>query len=138
MAEQKTKPTAVSVADYIKAVPDPVRRKDAETVSRLMQRITGEKPKLWGASLIGFGRYTYGKKNELESLRIGFSPRKTELVVYLLPGYEEKKAELAKLGKHRIGKSCLYLKSLADVDMTVFEGLVQDAWAEMNRRYPPA
>ncbi len=84
------------------------------------------------------GRYTYGKKNELESLRIGFSPRKTELVVYLLPGYEEKKAELAKLGKHRIGKSCLYLKSLADVDMKVFEGLVQDAWAEMNRRYPPA
>ena len=137
MAENKTRPTAVTVADFIAAVPDPVRRADAEQVCAMLARVSGEPAVMWGPGIVGFGRYSYlcGKRQET-FLRIGFAPRAKELVLYLLPGYDGKDAQLAKLGKHRLGKSCLYIKTLADVDMAVLEDLAADALAFMDEKYP--
>lgn len=137
MAENKTQPTTIAVADFIAAVPDPVRRADAGKVCAMMARLSGEPPVMWGGSIVGFGTYSYmcGKREE-KFLRIGFSPRAKELVLYLLPGYEGKEAQLAKLGKHRLGKSCLYIKTLAGVDEAVLEELIADALAWMDEKYP--
>ncbi len=139
MAENKTRPTQMAVADFIAAIPDPVRRADAETVCAMLARVSGEPPVMWGPSIVGFGAYEYpcGKRTE-HWARIGFSPRAKELVLYLLPGYEGKEAQLATLGRHRLGKSCLYIKSLADVDMQVLESLAVDALAWMDEKYPKA
>ena len=127
MAENKTKPTDISAANFIAAVPDPVRRADAETVSAMMERLSGEPPVMWGPSIIGFGayRYRYGSGREGVACRIGFSPRKTELVFYVLDGNADQSVALARLGKHRSGKGCLYVKRLADIDTGVLEELVQ-------------
>lgn len=136
MAEIKTKATEVSVETFIASVPDPVRRADAEALVTLMHRLTGEVPKMWGPTIIGFGsyRYQYASGHGGEMCRTGFSPRKAELVLYGLGGAEE--ALLARLGKHRRGKGCLYVKKLADVDMGVLEMLVQDQIARMDADYP--
>ncbi len=138
MAEIKTKPTQVSVDAFIEAVPDATRRADAKTVAAMMARLTGEPPVMWGPSIIGFGsyRYKYGSGHEGEMCRIGFSPRKAELVLYVLYPYGEPAPELARLGKHRTGKSCLYIKKLADVDMTALEDLMRGMLARMNADYP--
>ncbi len=138
MAETKTKPTAVSVAAFLDAVPDPVRRADGKAVDALMRKVTGLEPRMWGPSIIGYGsyRYQYDSGHGGESCRMGFSPRKAELVLYILadrPGQEE---NLAQLGKHKTGKSCLYIKKLDGVDMAVLERMVRGCWDEMNRRYP--
>lgn len=137
MAENKTRPTAVSPADFIAAVLDPVRRADAAKVCAMMARLSGEPATMWGPSIVGFGSYRYlcGKREET-FLRIGFSPRAKELVLYLLPGYEGKEAQLALLGKHRTGKSCLYIKTLADVDEAVLEAFIKDALDWMDEKYP--
>src|SRR5204863_278873 len=117
MAELKTKATEVKVADFIAAVPDEVRRADAETVCAMMARLTGEAPRMWGPSIIGFGRYAYrydsGRTGEM--CRIGFSPRKAELVLYVLDGNADQSEVLGRLGRHRTGKGCLYIRRLADV-----------------------
>jgi hypothetical protein len=138
MAELKTKATQVSVDAFIEAVPDATRREDAKTLATMMERLTGDKPAMWGPSIIGFGsyRYKYDSGHEGEMCRIGFSPRKAELVLYVLNGNADQSAELTKLGKHRSGKGCLYVKTLADVDMAVLERLVQDKIDRMNAAYP--
>lgn len=138
MAELKTKPTEVRVDAFIEAVPDATRRADARTLVALMERLTGEPPVMWGPSIIGFGsyHYKYDSGHEGEMCRIGFSPRKAELVLYVLYPYGEQHAELAKLGKHRAGKSCLYIKKLADVDMAVLEALMRGMLERMNAAYP--
>ena len=137
MPENKTKPTCVDPSDFIAAVDDPTRRADAEKVCAMLTRISGEPAVMWGGSIIGFGSYSYPCGNRMETwARLGFSPRAKELVLYLLPGYEGKEAQLAKLGKHRLGKSCLYIKSLADIDMSVLEELAADALVSMDERYP--
>lgn len=138
MAELKTKATEVRVADFIAAVPDETRRADAETVCAMMMRLTGEEPKMWGPSIIGFGsyRYTYDSGHSGEMCRIGYSPRKAELVLYVLTGKPEQAPLLARLGKHKTGKSCLYIKKLADVDLAVVEDLVRTAKAHMDATYP--
>ena len=138
MAETKTKPTQVSVADFLEAVPDPVRRADGKAVDAMMRRVTGLEPQMWGPTIVGYGSYTYlyDSGHGGTACRLGFSPRKAELVLYVLndrPGLEN---ELARLGKHRNGKSCLYIKKLAGVDMDVLESITRGAWDEMNRRYP--
>ena len=136
MAEIKTKATAVSVTDFIAAVPDPVRRADAETLVALMERITGEPPKMWGSTIIGFSsyRYQYESGHGGEMCRTGFSPRKAELVLYVLGGEQDELLE--RLGKYRRGKGCLYVKKLADLDMGVLETLVRDQIARMDAAYP--
>jgi hypothetical protein len=138
MAEIKTKPTPVSVDQFLDAVEHPVRRADGKAICALMREITGEEPRMWGPSIVGFGsyRYKYDSGHEGTMCRIGFSPRKAELVLYVLCGEEAEAEQLARLGKHKIGKSCLYIKSLADVDMDVVEEMIRGALAHMDARYP--
>ena len=138
MAETKTKPTGVGVGSFIDAVENPTRREDARTVLAMMERITGEEPRMWGPSIIGFGSYHYRYDSGHEGIacRLGFSPRKAQLVLYVLTETEGEAELLARLGKHKIGKCCLYINKLADVDMGVLETLTRRAWDRMNRRYP--
>lgn len=138
MAETKTRPTAMQVAEFIDAAPDAVRRENAKTLVALMSRVTGEEPVMWGPSIIGFGsyHYRYESGHEGEACRMGFSPRKAELVLYVLNGSPEQAALLARLGRHKVGKACLYIRKLADVDMAVLEELLRDQLASMDARYP--
>lgn len=140
--ESKTKPTERSVADFIAAVGDPVRRSDAEAVDAMMRRVSGEEPRMWGPSIIGYGEYhyRYDSGHQGDAPRLGFSPRKAELVLYVLghgvgdKGEEE--ALLARIGKHRRGRSCLYVRRLDGVDTDVLEQLARRIWARMAKRYP--
>lgn len=138
MAEIKTKPTPVGVADFIAAVENPIRREEAKTVCAMMERITGEPPRMWGPSIIGFGsyRYKYDSGHEGTMCRLGFSPRKSQLVLYILTEDPAQDEQLARLGKHKTGKSCLYINKLADVDMAALEEMTGDALAYMNAKYP--
>jgi hypothetical protein len=138
MTETKTRPTQMRVADFIDAAPDAVRREDAKTLVTLMSRITGEEPVMWGPSIIGFGsyHYRYESGHEGNACRLGFSPRKAELVLYVLNGSPEQEAQLARLGKHKTGKACLYIRKLADVDMAALEEIIRGALASMDARYP--
>lgn len=136
MAEAKTRPTKASVAAFLAAVPDEQRRKDGQAVAKLLREVTGEKPVLWGSNIVGFGTYVYryadGREGEWPI--VGFSPRKSELVVYVMPGFERYADLLARLGKHRTGKSCLYLKKLADADLAVLKEIVSRSVAAMEKK----
>lgn len=139
--EAKTAMTEVSVADYIAALPDP-RRQDAQALDELHRRVTRLEPRMWGPSMIGYGsyRYRYDSGHSGEAMRAGFSPRKTALTVYLMGTYADRQDEadelLARLGKHKTGKSCLYINRLEGVDPGVLESLVRLSWDAMNARYP--
>lgn len=133
MAELKTKPTQVSVIEFINQVENEVRRKDCLAVMELMKAATGAEPVMWGPSIIGFGTYHYkGKSSEGEWLMIGFSPRKTDLTLYISPGTAYFKDQLARLGKHKTsGGACIYLKKLADVDLAVLKEIIDASVAYM-------
>ena len=124
-AELKTKVNEASVDAFIDKQPQGVAT-DCRTIMKLMKKATGEEPKMWGASIVGFGRYAYegasGRSGEW--MVTGFSPRKTNLTLYIMMGFEKEAALMKKLGKHTTGKSCLYIKRLGDVDMKVLEELV--------------
>ena len=139
MAEIKTKPTEVTVDSFLESVPDPQRREDAKRVRAMMERISGEPARMWGPSIVGFGSYDYkyDSGHGGTMCRLGFSPRKAELVLYVLTQSESQDALLARLGKHKTGKSCLYIKRLGDVDEGVLEELAADALGYMNEKYPP-
>lgn len=124
--ENKTKLTRQSVAAFIEALADDTKRADAKALVKLMQSTTGEKPKMWGPSIIGFGsqHYKYESGREGDMPLVGFSPRKTASVLYGVKGGSDSEALRAKLGKHTTGKGCLYIKKLADVDRKVLEALV--------------
>jgi hypothetical protein len=126
MADNKTKPTKFSVAAFLDALTDPVRRSDAKALIKLMQNATGEKPRMWGPSIIGFGssHYKYESGREGDAPVIALSPRKAATVLYGVTGFAEASALLAKLGKHSTGKGCLYIKKLADVDQHILETLI--------------
>jgi hypothetical protein len=136
MAENQTKATKESVPEFIGALTDESRRADAKALVKLMQSVTGEKPKMWGPSIIGFGSYHYvyesGREGDMPV--IGFSPRKAATVVYGAMGFGEAEELLAKLGKHTTGKGCLYIKKLSDVDHKVLETLVSKAVAAKRAR----
>src|SRR3954471_16301412 len=121
MAENKTKPTSVSVDAFLDAVPDPQRRADGKALRALMERASGEAGTMWGASIVGFGRhhYVYESGREGDMPLIGFSPRAKELVLY--GGFLRLSERLARLGKYRAGKGCLYIRRLADVDLDELE-----------------
>jgi len=137
MAEPKTKPTDVNPRDFIAEVPDAQRREDAHKVLAMMERITGEPAVMWGPSIIGFGSYPNQCGNRIDLWpRSGFAPRGKETVLYLVPEYDGKDAQLARLGKHRLGKSCLYIKRLSDVDEGVLEEMVVSSLDYMDRKYP--
>lgn len=138
MAEIKTKATEVSVDSFLEGVADPQKREDAKKVRALMERISGKPAKMWGPSIVGFGQYhyRYDSGHEGTMCRMGFSPRAKELVLYVLDGSEEGDALLARLGKHRTGKSCLYVKRLSDVDEGVLEEIARRSWRVAAERYP--
>jgi hypothetical protein len=126
MADNKTKPTKLSVAAFIDALSDETRRADVRALVKLMQSATGEKPKMWGPSIVGFGsyHYTYESGRQGDMPLAGFSPRKAATVLYGMTGFSGSDALLAKLGKHTTGGGCLYIKKLADVNQKVLEALV--------------
>jgi Domain of unknown function (DU1801) len=131
MAENKTKPTEVSVTAFMDALTESARRTDAKALVKLMQSAAGEKPKMWGPSTIGFGSYHYkyesGREGDMPV--IAFSPRKAATVLYGVTGFDEAAGLLGKLGKHTTGKGCLYIKKLADVNGQVLKTLVGKALA---------
>ena len=137
MAENKTKATNQSVSTFIGALTDDGKRADAKALVKMMQSVTGEKPKMWGPSIIGFGsyHYTYESGREGDMPVVGFSPRKAATVVYGATGFGEAEALLATLGKHTTGKGCLYIKKLADVDTKVLETLVTKAVAAKRAQH---
>ena len=137
-AENKTKETDVSVDDFIAAVADSSQRADAENIRAMMEKLSGEPAKMWGPSIVGFGSYHYRYESgrEGDMCRIGFSPRKGQTVLYLIDGFEGHSELLARLGKHKTGKSCLYIKRLADVDPAVLEQLFHRSLAYMAEKYP--
>lgn len=137
MAELKTKATQASVADYLAAIEDPKRRADCELLSQMMRKITGEEPKMWGPSIVGFGhyKYTYESGHSGEACQTGFASRKGDISVYLVASSAGQDELLAKLGKHKMGKACLYIRRLSDVDLKVLEKLVAGSVAEIRRRY---
>ena len=140
MAEIKTRPTGVAVDEFLDKVENPQRREDGKKVRAMMERLTGEPATMWGPTIIGFGsyHYKYDSGHEGDMCRLGFSPRKAELVLYVLTedGWPEEKALLARLGKHRTGKCCLYIRKLSDVDERVLEDLTVGALAYMDEKYP--
>src|SRR5580700_6698055 len=138
MPENKTKPTKLSVAAFIETLTDETKRADAKALVKLMQSATGERPKMWGPSIIGFGscHYRYESGREGDMPLAGFSPRKAATVLYGVTGFSDSGALLAKLGKHTTGKGCLYLKKRADVDPKVLEALVVQSVAATRARRP--
>ncbi len=137
MSDNKTKPTNASVAAFIGALADQTKREDANTIIRLMQSTTAEQPKMWGPSIVGFGsyHYKYASGREGDAPLVGFSPRKSATVLYIMTGFADSEALLAKLGKHSTGKSCLYIKKLSDVDQDVLEQLIVTSVAAMRAKY---
>ena len=133
----KTKFTGASVEEYIASRADERQQADCKKLIALLKRVTKQPPKMWGPSIVGFGsyRYTYDSGHSGEAPLAGFAIRGRDLVVYLLPGDDEQRSLLAKLGKHKMGKSCLYFRQLADVDTAVIERLVVSSIAEAKRRY---
>lgn len=137
MAENKTKPTDASVEDYIASKANAQQRTDCEELMDMFQKVTGHSPRMWGPSMVGYGsfRYTYQSGRTGESPLAAFAIRGRELVVYLDAESEEQQALLSTVGKHNMGKSCLYFKQLADLDRSVLEKLVVGSIAEARRRY---
>jgi hypothetical protein len=135
MAELKTKKTRDSVAAFIAKVEDPGARRDCATLKAIMEDVTREKAAMWGTSIVGFGtyHYKYASGQEGDWPLVGFSPRKTSLTLYIMPGFVDYKALLGKLGKHSTGKSCLYVKSLDDVHLPTLKTLVRQSVKEMKR-----
>ena len=127
MAEPKTRPTRQSVVSFLRSVPDEGRRRDGRTLVQVMRLITKREPKMWGASIVGFGTYTYRYANgrELDWPLLGFSPRKQNLTIYLMTGFEGAGGLLRALGKHTHTKSCLYLRSLDDVHLPTLKKLLR-------------
>lgn len=137
MAENKTKPTAASVEGYIASRANEQQRIDCRELMALFERVTGHAPRMWGPSIVGYGsyRYTYESGRTGEAPVAGFAIRGRELVVYLMVEDEEQRSLLDRLGKHKMGKSCLYFKQLGDLDREVFEGLVVGSIEQVRRRY---
>ncbi|MEM9349049.1 MAG: DUF1801 domain-containing protein [Pseudomonadota bacterium] len=140
MSENKTQITEVDPGDFIAGVEHPTRRADAEVLDAMFRRLTGWTPRMWGPSLIGYGSYHYRYESgrEGDMLATGFSPRKANLSLYIMPGYAGFHGLLDRLGKHKHGKACLYINKLADVDMAVLEELVEAGLRDLSSKYPVA
>ena len=135
----KTKPTAVSVREFVAKVENPVRRKDAETALAMYKAITGAEPKMWGPSIIGYGsyHYKYDSGREGDMCAAGFSPRGSAMVFYVMGGgVTETDPLFQRLGKYKYGKSCLYVNKLSDVDVGVLGQIIAKSWAYMKKTYP--
>ncbi len=129
MTELKTKPTDKNVKEFLNKVENPRRRDDSFKILKLMREITQEEPIMWGDSIVGLGsyHYKYASGREADWLAIGFSPRKQYLTIYIMDGFEKYEDLLKKLGKHKLGKSCLYLNKLEDVSIPVLKELISES-----------
>lgn len=144
MSDAKTVITDIDPMDFISGVEPEAKREDAKVLDALFRKVTGEEPKMWGPSIIGYGEYrtVYDSGRKVHFMRTGFSPRKAKHSLYLMGGYcddiQAKRREdaLNRLGKYKTGKSCLYVNKLADIDLEVLEQMIADDWATMNRIYP--
>lgn len=127
MAEQKTKPTNQSVKEFLNEISEPERCADCFAIAKIMEEVTGEKPKMWGPSIVGFGsyRYKYASGREGDWPMMGFSPRKKDLTLYIMMGFEKHADLMEKLGKHSHSKSCLYIKRLSDVHIPTLKKLIK-------------
>lgn len=138
MAELKTKKNNLSVRAYLDGIEDDAKRRDAKTLAKLLRSVTTKTAKMWGGSIVGYDSYHYeyasGRTGDWPI--IGFSPRKTALTVYVMPGFTKYSKLLTRLGKHKTGKGCLYIKKLDDVDMDVLRELAEAAVADMRKKYP--
>lgn len=134
----KTVKTDQSVADFLEKIDDETQKRDCFTILNLMGRLSGSHPKMWGSSIIGFGdyHYRYESGREGDFFRIGFAPRKGKLSLYIMSGFSNYDELLAKLGKHKTGKSCLYIKRLDDVDMNILEEICRRSLDYMAKTYP--
>ena len=138
MADNKTQANDISVADFIQSVEHPMRRSDAIVLDAMFRRITGWTPRMWGPTIVGYGsyHYIYDSGREGDGLACGFSPRKTSQSIYIVPGYQDYSDILSRLGKYKIGKSCLYVTKLADVSMALLEELVRTGLDDLAKKYP--
>ena len=137
-AQPKTVENSASVASYLQAIPDPTRQAECRLVLKMMGEVSGEKPKMWGTSIVGFGRYhyKYASGREGDWMRIGFSSRKKTLTIYSMGGFSKMKPLLKRLGPAKHSVSCLYLDGLEEIDPAVLRELLQLFWDEMARHYP--
>lgn len=138
MAEQKTKPNDQSVQAFLEQIDHPQKREDAFAILQLMQEVTGFPPRMWGESMVGFGsyHYKYATGREGDAFVTGFSPRKDNFSLYIMAGFEQYAALLEKLGKFKIGKSCLYVKKLSDIDLNTLKELVKLSSEHILKTYP--
>ncbi len=138
----KTVPTELKVEDYLAQIQDPTRQMDCRRIHAMMLEIVGETPKVWGSKLssgiVGFGtyHYEYDSGREGDSLRLGFANRAQSISIYIMPGYQDFSDQLARLGQHKIGKSCLYIKRLSDVDEAVLHEILVEGLRQMDEKYP--
>ena len=134
MAEPKTKPTKASVKEFLNQIPDKERREDCFAVAKIMEEITGDKPKMWGPSIVGFGtwHYKYASGREGDWPVTGFSPRKKDLTLYLMMGFNKHTELMQKLGKHSTGKSCLYIKRLSDIHVPTLKKLIKTSIKDLQ------
>jgi hypothetical protein len=137
MAENKTRPTRASVTVFMSTIEDPGMRADAKKVAAMMRRATGKRATMWGSSIVGYGsyHYRYDSGREGDFLITGFSPRKQALTIYIMPGFSHFEELMSKLGKYRTGKSCLYIRQLADIDEVVLDRLIQESVRYMRAHY---
>ena len=137
MAELKTKKNKASVAKFLNEVKDKQKLADCKIIAKMMRDATGKKARMWGASIVGFGSYdyVYDSGHSGSWHLTGFSPRAHEITIYIMPGFTKFETLLSKLGKHKTGKSCLYIKRLEDVDQKILGTLIRDSVKEMRRRY---
>ena len=140
MSENKTRPTDQNVTDFLSSVEHKIRRADGFALLETMQEITGEDAVLWGTSIVGFGSYHYKYESGREGdfLATGFSPRKANSTIYIMPGYQDFSEILSRLGKHKIGKSCLYINKLSDIDLGVLEELIVAGLKRLKEIHPDA
>ncbi len=136
-ADLKTKRNKASVSGFLNAVENDKRRKDGKVVLKMMKEITGSNPKMWGPSIIGFGtyHYTYESGREGDAPKIGFSPRKSAITIYIMPGFPRFEELMNTLGKFKTGKACLYINKLEDIDQDVLKKLVKQSWDYMTKKY---
>ncbi len=137
MAENKTKPTKLSVTAFINGIEDKQKRADTKKVAAIMRRVTGKRAKMWGSSIVGYGEYHYKYESGREGdfMITGFSPRKQALTVYVMAGFERFESQMKKLGKYKTGRSCLYIKRLEDIDVKVLEKIIKGSVDYMRKNY---
>lgn len=136
--ELKTKKNNASVAQFIKSIEDSTQRKDAKVIAEMMEKITKAKPKMWGTSIVGFGDWHYKSPatgREGDWFVVGFSPRKQNMTLYIMPGYQDFGPLLEKLGPHKLGKSCLYIKRLDDIHIPTLKKIISEGVKIMKKKY---